>query len=80
MMRRPILNRGTRSHLAEHGVKVRDWAQEHHGTDVWHGDACGCPDDRCAGHHHDDDESCGYFASLLREYLSEHKPGDRCYA
>jgi hypothetical protein len=36
----------------------------------WHGDACGCHDDRCIGYHHDDTEDCGCFPVCLDEVLA----------
>jgi hypothetical protein len=35
---------------------------------VWRGDSCGCPDDRCIGYHHDEDEDCGCLPVTLGEY------------
>lgn len=34
----------------------------------WRGDKCGCRDDRCIDHHHDEDEDCGCLQYLIREY------------
>lgn len=50
------------------GVSAREWSQHYFGCDEWGGDQCGCPDDRCVGHHHGADEPCGCFRSLLRSY------------
>jgi hypothetical protein len=33
----------------------------------WHGDRCGCPDDRCIGFHHGPDEECGCLAVFVAE-------------
>lgn len=33
----------------------------------WHGDICGCPDDRCIGYHHDEHEQCGCLEVLLTQ-------------
>ena len=37
----------------------------------WHGDSCGCVDDRCSGgfHHDDVGEPCGCFWVEFRQYL-----------
>lgn len=51
--------------LFAHGITAADWAQEHFGTDTWHGDICGCPDDRCLGNHHDEADPCPCVRSLV---------------
>ena len=33
----------------------------------WHGDVCGCKDDRCVGYHHDENEECGCLPVLIEE-------------
>ncbi len=38
------------------------------GSPVWGGDECGCPDDRCIGHHHGADEPCGCLRALVPDY------------
>lgn len=35
----------------------------------WHGDSCGCPDDRCIGHHHDEGRACECLPIVLDEYV-----------
>jgi hypothetical protein len=37
-------------------------------SDGWHGDACGCSDDRCIGYHHDAGDTCGCLEVLLDDY------------
>ena len=37
-------------------------------AETWHGDRCGCTDDRCIGHHHDADEDCGCLPVLIEEF------------
>lgn len=32
---------------------------------TWRGDACGCTDDRCIGHHHDEHEECACLPFLI---------------
>ena len=49
------------------GITPREWALAHTGGTVWKGDACGCPDDRCAGHHHDEEAACDCLAALIAE-------------
>ncbi|MDA8440504.1 MAG: hypothetical protein M0Z51_16820 [Propionibacterium sp.] len=37
---------------------------------VWHGDRCGCTDDRCTdGYHHEAHEDCGCLPVLIDAYL-----------
>ena len=54
--------------LREHGVSQAAWAREWYGDAAtrWHGDSCGCPDDRCIGYHHDTPDDCGCLPALLR--------------
>jgi hypothetical protein len=35
----------------------------------WHGDRCGCPDDRCIGFHHDNEDDCGCLEPCLDIYV-----------
>lgn len=35
----------------------------------WHGDKCGCVDDRCIGYHHDEQEECGCLPAWLGDYV-----------
>ena len=76
------LNSEARRVLADAGITVRDWIT-YGGwlTDVtdeagnrewipeteWRGDECGCTDDRCSGHHHDEHEECGCLPALIQE-------------
>ncbi|MEV4902414.1 hypothetical protein AB0K08_13860 [Citricoccus sp. NPDC055426] len=62
--RRP-LGRPARDTLAMYDVTAAEWSRHHFGTDHWSGDWCGCPDDRCRGHHHDPDARCGCLTALL---------------
>ncbi|SFW50292.1 sigma-70 family RNA polymerase sigma factor [Amycolatopsis australiensis] len=65
------LNTTAREQLRSFGVAPTEWAQRHFGTDEWHGDACGCSDDRCIGYHHDNVDDCGCLTVLL---TSRHEP------
>lgn len=53
--------------LADAGLTPEGWRQRHYPTSGWGGDACGCTDDRCIGHHHDADEDCGCLPELLKD-------------
>jgi len=61
------LNDAARAALRDAGISQAAWARAQGFADGrWHGDACGCPDDRCIGFHHHGDE-CGCLAVLLAE-------------
>jgi hypothetical protein len=45
----------------------------------WGGDRCGCPDDRCIGFHHDDENDCGCLEVLLGEYVDAIKHGETLF-
>ena len=46
------LNAAARAELTAAGISVADWIAASGGSGTWHGDACGCTDDRCIGYHH----------------------------
>ncbi len=63
------LDARAREQLAAAGVEPAAWAQGFSTSgDEWRGDACGCPDERCAGLHHAESEPCGCLAALLAEH------------
>lgn len=65
------LNATAKAALLDAGVSEADWARANYSADgSWGGDACGCPDDRCIGHHHYEGEECGCLPVLLADYLS----------
>ncbi len=72
------LNPDALSELEFHGWTETDWCRLN-GQDPaepWPGDACGCQDDRCIGHHHDAAAECGCLPALIddvrrMEYLSK---------
>lgn len=51
--------------LRDAGVSQAAWARQHFLDGKWHGDRCGCPDDRCIGYHHDDEDDCQCLPALL---------------
>lgn len=65
----PRLNSEARETLRAEGFTTRQWAQLHGFASAadWSGDACGCTDDRCIGHHHDANEECGCLSSLIAD-------------
>tara|TARA_B100000378_G_scaffold142555_1_gene115204 strand:+ start:1866 stop:2681 length:816 start_codon:yes stop_codon:yes gene_type:complete len=61
------LSLDARQVLQSAGISRADYARSWFADGRWHGDTCGCPDDRCIGHHHDADEPCGCIRSILDE-------------
>lgn len=59
------LNVEARYHLRSAGVSQADWARRYFTDAKWHGDVCGCPDDRCIGYHHEQQDECGCLTALL---------------
>lgn len=41
------------------------------GSTEWRGDACGCTDDRCTGHHHSAEERCGCLDAQLDQFHND---------
>lgn len=66
-MRANVLSRDARATITAHGVKPAAYIREHFPHGTWKGDLCGCPDDRCAGHHHDPSDPCGCLRTLLAD-------------
>jgi hypothetical protein len=62
------LNTAAQNALREAGITqaawVRNWT-----AGRWHGDACGCPDDRCTGSRHDANEECHCLPALIGSVL-----------
>jgi hypothetical protein len=59
-----------RATIQDYGLSVAEyvrWAGWNDGD--WHGDRCGCTDDRCKGFHHDEHEDCGCLPVLVAEAL-----------
>jgi hypothetical protein len=64
------LNAEAKRQLKDAGITQVAWAREHWLDGKWHGDECGCPDDRCIGYHHDSNEECGCLPALLSRPLA----------
>lgn len=72
------LNEAAKATLRAAGISPADWARTSAGQlpeggawgDEWTGDACGCPDDRCIGYHHYEDEECGCLPVLIEQYAA----------
>lgn len=63
------LNSEAGERLRTAGISQAQWTRQHFQDGTWHGDACGCPDDRCIGHHHDKTDECGCLRALLAEHV-----------
>lgn len=63
------LNEEARDTLRAYEVSQAAWIRQHFGADAkkWHGDACGCPDDRCISYHHDEQDDCQCLPALLSD-------------
>lgn len=69
------LSRAARETLKAAGIDPADWIRRDGSWSApstsdqqWHGDECGCTDDRCIGYHHDADEECGCLPTLIGSY------------
>jgi hypothetical protein len=53
------------------GLTEQQWARANYSrSGTWHGDVCGCADDRCAnGFHHYGVDDCGCLPSMLSDWL-----------
>ncbi|UYG15799.1 hypothetical protein BRM3_09085 [Brachybacterium huguangmaarense] len=49
------------------GLTIADYVRSAWPDGVWRGDACGCTDERCTGHHHDETEDCLCLPALIDE-------------
>lgn len=59
------LNAAALATLDRAGVTPAEYIAALTGGEEWYGDACGCLDDRCIGHHHDPVDDCGCFEVWL---------------
>jgi len=77
------LNTDAKARLRDAGITQADWARTSAGQlpptcdAEWTGDACGCPDDRCIGYHHDATDDCGCIEVLIGQYDGPRKGGAR---
>ena len=61
------LNEAAIASLTGYEISREQWIAHHGYNGTRMGDACGCPDDRCAGYHHGADEECGCLPVLLED-------------
>jgi hypothetical protein len=65
------LNTAARAAIREAGFTTAQWAAMWGYRDgKWGGDACGCFDDRCIGHHHDGANGCGCLETMLDDAVA----------
>jgi hypothetical protein len=65
-----------RSIIQNYGLTIVEYVRKAGGwTDGdWHGDRCGCSDDRCIGFHHDENDDCGCLPALIEQALGWTSP------
>lgn len=61
------LNADARAAIREAGFTAAQWAAMWGYRGEWGGDACGCFDDRCIGHHHYGANDCGCLETMLSD-------------
>jgi hypothetical protein len=62
----PNLSNHARHEIRARGISVAAYIRHHTGSTTWHGDICGCTDDRCAdGYHHEGIDDCRCLPVLL---------------
>ena len=59
------LTRTARQDIRDAGMTVAGYTRLTWPDGVWRGDACGCTDDRCIGHHHNAHEDCGCLPAIV---------------
>ncbi|MEN3122840.1 hypothetical protein [Janibacter sp. LM] len=65
-----------RLRIVDRGLTLQEYVHYFSGWTTWHGDTCGCPDDRCRGFHHDEDETwCGCLTACLDDVV-RHRAAD----
>ncbi|MEU4416171.1 hypothetical protein [Nocardia salmonicida] len=63
------LNASALATLRDAEISVSEWARHNYMSNgEWCGDACGCPDSRCIGFHHDAGDECGCLPTLLADH------------
>lgn len=68
------LGAAARAELRDAGIPIASYARWLSGGEpTWHGDTCGCPDDRCIGYHHGVKEECGCLPVQIARYHEEHR-------
>jgi hypothetical protein len=63
------LNLDARDTIRWSGVSIADYIRRYAPDGDWRGDRCGCPDDRCIDHHHDQNDDCLCLPATLDEMV-----------
>ena len=61
------LTREARQTIRDCGLTIAGYIRTWWPDGVWHGDRCGCTDDRCIGYHHDPGEDCGCLPVCIEQ-------------
>lgn len=70
------LDARAREAIKDSGLTIAAYTRYWFPDEKWHGDACGCTDDRCKGFHHDFTDECGCLAVQINEVRdANHVPG-----
>jgi hypothetical protein len=56
------LDTAARAAISAAGLSVAAYTREWWPDGTWHGDVCGCTDDRCVGYHHAQGDECTCLA------------------
>lgn len=65
------LSPAARAAIRAEGFTLRQWtAMWGYRDGTWGGDACGCFDDRCIGHHHEGADGCGCLDTMLDDAVA----------
>lgn len=68
------LSAEARSYIKGRGLTIAGYTHHWFPDGKWGGDACGCVDDRCSGHHHNAQDSCGCIEPWIDVYVEEANP------
>ena len=68
MTTQPVLTAEAKNELRSCNITELAWARQFFADGKWHGDKCGCPDDRCGGYHHEENEDCRCISALIEDW------------
>ena len=61
---------------ARERTTIAGYTRHYFGDQGWHGDLCGCVDDRCIGFHHDSEDDCHCLPAWLDDYVKAIRSGE----
>ncbi len=61
-------------YVGEKPPTIAGYIRHHYPDGKWQGDRCGCPDDRCIGYHHFNEDDCGCLEPCLDMYMAAIRP------